>query len=104
MNHHQQLLVSLGLAELLHATLGPLADQLIREGHPWAPMLRRVLNEYTSERNSSLVQAHGTSVISEISHATYLASERVCSLTERAVDEERDFIRWRAEVVDGDLF
>lgn len=95
------LYVPLELAELLHATLGPLGEVLERDGHSWAQMVRRVLDEYTRSRNSMLSHIHGDRVISEVTHQTFLASERVCELTDMAIREEEDFLRWSAEV-DGD--
>jgi hypothetical protein len=90
--------IPIRLAELLHATLGPLSEVLEREDHPWTPMVRKVLSEYCHERNGFLVEIHGPSVLSEIGHQTFLASERVCDLTDYALREEEDFSRWREEV------
>lgn len=93
--------VPLDLSELLHATLGPLAETLEQEGHHWAPMVKRVLGEYTRLRNAALRATQGRDVTAEVAHITFLASEKVCALTEKAVTEEQDFIRWAAEV-DGE--
>jgi len=92
--------VPLRLAELLHSTLGPLADQLAAEGHAWEPMVRRVLAEYTDMRNSILRQGHGSSVLADIKHETFLAAEWVCELTTLALDEACDFAAWATEVSD----
>ena len=93
--------IPLRLAELLHCTLGPLADQLAAEGHAWEPMVRRTLAEYTELRNAILRQHHGNSVLAEIKHETFLASEWLCALTALAVHEATDFVQWASEV-EGD--
>ena len=100
-NLGQPMYLPIELAELLHATLGPLSEVLDREDHPWTPMVRRVLSEYSRERNRILIDLHGERVLPEIAHHTFLASERVCLLTHYALEEEGDFKRWREEVEDG---
>jgi len=90
--------VPIELAELLHATLGPLSEVLDREDHPWTPMVRMVLSEYSRERNRLLTHLHGENAVAEIAHHTYLASEKVCELTDYALQQEEDFSRWREEV------
>lgn len=94
MTRNDFLEVPLDIAELLHATLGPLADVLEAESHPWAPTLHMVLHEYVKLRNSALGPALGP----DISHITYLAAERVCDLTRNAIRDEEDFRRWASEM------
>ncbi len=102
MNHPcHPMCLPIDLAELLHATLGPLSEVLDREDHPWTPMVRKVLSEYSRERNQIMIDRHGEQVLPEIAHQTFLASERVCLLTHYALQEEGDFIRWREEVEGG---
>ena len=96
--HEDAFHIPLRLAELLHATLGPLAEQLAIEGHSWEPMVRRVLAEYTELRNAILRQTHGSSVLADIKHETFLASEWLCTLTTLAVNEAADFVTWTSEV------
>jgi len=86
--------IPLGVAELLHATLGPLSDVLDAEDHPWAPTIHLVLSEYIRLRNTAV----GTESLALANHATYLAAERVCELTRSAVRDEEDFRRWAAEM------
>jgi hypothetical protein len=96
-----ELSVPIELAELLHATLGPLAEILENEGHPWADMARRVLTEYTSQRNRLLKYVYGDSIVADIAHHTFRAVERVCDLTEAAISDAVDaidFVKWSAEV------
>lgn len=102
MSEGQVIYIPIHMGELLHATLGPLAEILERDQHNWAPMVKKVLNEYTQIRNEFLTHVHGSDIISEITHQTYLAAERVCDLTETAIREEKDFMAW-AQEVDGDL-
>lgn len=99
----RQLYIPIEISELLHSTLGPLADILERDGHNWSPMVKKVLDEYTRLRNGFLTHVHGHEIISEITHQTFLAAEKVCELTESAIREERDFMAW-AQEVDGDSF
>lgn len=94
----RMLFIPLELAELLHATLGPLSEILDKENHPWSAMVRRVIEEYTHQRNRFLTPIHGNSVVAEISHHTYLASEKVCELTDSAISEAADFLQWANEV------
>lgn len=95
---HKLLYLPIELAELLHATLGPLADTLERESHPWSPMVKKVLREYTDSRDRIMIHLHGSSVIPQIAHHTYLAAEKVCGMTSAAIREEEHFTRWSAEV------
>ena len=101
---NMELSVPVELAELLHATLGPLADVLEDEGHPWAEMAKRVVSEYTSQRNRLLKYVYGESIVADIAHHTYRAVEKVCEITESAVSdavESIDFAKWSAEVSRG---
>lgn len=95
-DHGRVFYIPIELAEMLHATLGPLADVLEEENHQWVPMLRKVLSEYTRSRDRFLTGVHGD-VIAEIVHHTYLAAEKVCGMTKSAIIEERDFSKWAAE-------
>ena len=79
--------VPLAFAELLHATLGPLGDILEQEGHSWAPMVQRVLEEYTSRRNALLTVVHGDEIIDVVMQHTMTAAEDVESMAYDAVDE-----------------
>jgi len=90
--------VPIELAELLHAALGPLADVLEEEDHPWAAMARRVLDEYTFRRNRLLKYIYGESIAADIAHHTFQACEKVCELTDSAVREAVDFVKWSSEV------
>jgi hypothetical protein len=86
------------LAELLHATLGPLGDVLEQEGHRWSPTVRRVVSEYVRARNEFLAAHHGRGATVDVLTHTEEAAERVCALTESALREEEDFFRWSEEV------
>lgn len=89
--------IPIEIAELLHATLGPLAEVLDGENHHWVPMIRKVLAEYTQQRDKFIRAIHGN-ISAEIAHHTYLASEKVCGMTELALREEEDFSKWAEEV------
>lgn len=89
------------LAELLHATLGPLGDVLEKENHHWAAIVRRVLLEYIRERNGFISDTYGSNAIPHVNHLTFLASERVCRVTDLAIAEEIDFAQWAGEVEEG---
>jgi hypothetical protein len=90
--------VPLAFAELLHATLGPLGDVLQEQDHAWAPMVKRVLAEYTSRRDTLLVDLHGEEILSAVDHTTFVAVEEIHAVTEHAIAEEEDFTRWTSEV------
>jgi hypothetical protein len=90
--------VPIELAELMHALLGTLADVLEDEGHSWAQMTRRVLDEYEGQRNRILISLHGESIMRDLAHHTEMAVEKLCKLTDSAVQEASDFIQWHAEV------
>lgn len=100
MNSQPLVYMPLAFAELLHATLGPLEDVLRSEGHPWAPMVKRALDQYTDRRDEFLESIHGEGVIESVRHITYLACEEVQNLTDDVVQEEHDFLRWASEVED----
>lgn len=72
-------LVPLGLAEMLHATLGPLSVVLEEENHPWAPLVRSVLSEYVSARDEHC-SSFDDLWWSEVSEQLQLAAEVVCGL------------------------
>lgn len=71
------LTVPLALAELLHATLGPLSADLTAEGHPWADTLQRVLDAYVDER----ADHYGPNDEAEVFVTTMAAALRVESFT-----------------------
>ena len=98
---NQPLYLPIELAELLHATLGPLSEVLERENHHWAEVVRRVLAEYVAGRNQILTHIHGDKVMLEVAHETFVAAEKVCLISDLAISEEEDFIRWREEVDGG---
>lgn len=86
-NNYQRLVyVPLAFAELLHATLGPLGDVLSQEGHTWAPMVQRVLAEYTSRRDDLLTEFHGEGIVETIHDHTLVAAEEVEGLAHDAID------------------
>ncbi|MFM8798726.1 MAG: hypothetical protein ACKODT_07200 [Fluviibacter sp.] len=87
----------LDLAELLHVTLGPLADVLAEEGHRWAPMVKRVLSEYTELRDMVLTEIYGFDAIAAIDRTTVLACERVYEMVTSDV-ENVDFGMWASEL------
>ena len=97
------LFIPIELAEMLHATLGPLAEILDKENHHWSPMLRRVIEEYAHQRNRFLTSMHGDTVFPDLAHHTYLAAEKVCELTDSAISEAADFLQWATEVEGGNL-
>lgn len=101
MDQHRLLYVPIELAELLHATLGPLSEVLDREGHHWAEVVKRVLAEYVAGRNQIIRHLHGDEAILDVAHETFIASEKVCLISDLAVSEEEDFLRWREEVDGG---
>jgi len=90
--------VPIHLSELLHVTLGTIADELEAEGNAWAETAKRVLAEYTGHRNRFLTRMHGDSVLPDIAHHTFLAVEKVCDLTDSAIREATDFLQWSSEV------
>ncbi len=94
----ERLSIPLELAELLHATLGPLSDALSEESHPWAPLVRKALDTYISGRDTFLVQEHGAHVLPEIEEATRQACTRVDELLTETVSEEEDFTKWGSEL------
>lgn len=79
--------VPLAFAELLHATLGPLSDVLDKQGHDWAPMVRRVLAEYTSRRDQMLTNMHGEHILDNICDATQAAALEVEQLVSDEIEE-----------------
>ena len=89
------------LAEMLHATLGPLGDVLDAEGHRWSPIVRKVLAEYVQRRNRFVKKSYGMSAIADFNHLTYLASESVCRMTDSAIAEEVDLEQWDREMNEG---
>ena len=97
MTEHKLVYVPLAFAELLHAMLGPLEDVLSSEQHAWAPMIRRVLEQYTDRRDEFLQAMHGQEINPLIGHITYTAVEEVQNLTDDAIIEEHDFIQWASE-------
>lgn len=94
----ESLHVPLELAELLHATLGPLADVLEAEGHAWAPLIRRVLKAYLDGRDDKLLQQYGPGVLGEARVCTVQVSEAVCALVNELAMEEVDFSMWDSEI------
>lgn len=90
--------IPLEFGELLHVTLGTIADQLEEEGNAWAATAKRVLAEYTGLRNDFLTGLHGKSVLPEVAHHTFLAVEKVCDLADSAISEATDFLQWSSEV------
>ena len=86
------------ISELLHSTLGPLCDVLERDGHHWAPVVKRVLFEYVKQRDDFISDVYGRATLSYVHHITYEAAERVCRITDLAISEEIDFAQWAKEV------
>lgn len=95
-----ELRIPLHLAELLHATLGPLCEVLDSDEHDWVPMIRRVLSEYVSLRDQHLVALYGPGVTGEICKHSYNASEMVCALTRVEIAEAKHFVQWDVEFKD----
>lgn len=87
----------LHLAELLHVALGPLADVLEGEGHRWAPMLKRVLREYTAARDAVLVDELGADAIPAIDRTTSVACQLIYEMVGGPV-ESGDFDLWASEL------
>lgn len=94
----ESLHIPLELAELLHATLGPLADVLESEGHAWATLIRRVLSAYVDGRDDKLVAQYGIGVLGEAKVCTLQVAEAVCAMVNELTMEEVDFDIWAGEV------
>ncbi|OQZ87920.1 hypothetical protein BST11_25495 [Mycobacterium alsense] len=90
-------MIPLPLAEMLYATLGPLAETLAAENHPWAALAERVLEAYKTGRNDQLVAMYGQGVIPEISKVTQQVADAVCGVVAEMADEEMDFAMWAGE-------
>lgn len=88
--------VPLHLAELLHVTLGPLADVLAEEGHRWAPMLQTILSQYTQERDSVLTGIYGPDAIPAIDRTTVVACQHVYDMVALPI-MEADLNEWASE-------
>jgi hypothetical protein len=89
--------IPLHLAELLHVALGPLADVLESEGHRWAPMLKSVLDEYTTLRDATLVDELGVDAIPAIDRTTVVACQRMYDMVSGPVTDG-DFSVWASEL------
>lgn len=89
--------IPLHLAEMLHATLGPLYAQLHEEGHVWAPLVKSVLDEYTHRRHLALDGIYGADAPDMICRVLQAAAEEVCNMSDRPV-QERDFAMWSSEL------
>lgn len=98
-DHHLQ--VPLPLAEMLHVVLGPLAEQLEREGHGWAPTIKRVLQAYTQGRDEILAEKYGSAILQEIDVCTRDAAEQLCQWVAQMAQEESDFELWAQEFLHG---
>lgn len=94
---NDHMLLPLPLAEMLHATLGPLAEVLAAEGHAWAPLLDRVLEAYRAGRDDQMVKKYGPAVIPEVDIVTAQVAEAVCSVVSELASEEVDFMMWASE-------
>lgn len=91
------MLVPLPLAEMLHVTLGPLAEVLSAEGHAWAPLLDRVLEAYRAGRDDQMVKLYGASIIPDIDIVTAQVAEALCGVASDMAAEELDFTMWAGE-------
>lgn len=94
----ESLHIPLELAELLHATLGPLADVLESEGHVWVPLIRRVLSAYVDGRDQKLAGQYGVGVLGEAKVCTLQVAEAVMAMVNELTLEEVDFDLWTNEV------
>lgn len=101
MADEDHLRIPLELAELLHATLGPLGERLKDEGHPWAELVQRVLEAYRMGRDSSVMTQYGLSALQDMHMVTVAVSEQVCRFVEEITVEEVDFNAWSKELNDG---
>lgn len=91
--------IPLELAEMLHVTLGPLGELLEEEGHPWAGLVTRVLEQYLAGRDQTVFDNYlGEVGFEQIADTTRAAAERVCALTDAAVIEAEHFLCWADEV------
>lgn len=72
--------IPLGLAELLHATLGPLAAVLTEQNHPWSGLVNRVVAEYVSARDEHCSGLDAVAWHGRVADQTQLAAEVVCGL------------------------
>ena len=94
---NDQLLLPLPLAELLHVTIGPLADVLEEEGHAWAPLLRRVLETYLTGRADQLVKRYGVGVLEDAVVVTGEVVQAMYELVRELAMEQVDFDLWAEE-------
>jgi len=92
-----ELNIPLELAELLHATLGPLATSLRAEGNHWADTIDYIVDKYTRQRDAALYAAHGPSVKADINHATFKAVDSVLAHMDDMFDEKEHFGMWTDE-------
>lgn len=90
--------VALPLAEMLHSTLGPLSEVLEEEGHPWAPLVKRVLTAYCDGRDDQLVLKYGTGVLKDVGLVTNQVSEEICRVIAEMQGEDLDFEMWMKEI------
>lgn len=72
--------IPLGIAEILHATLGPLASVLEEENHPWAGLVKRVVREYVAVRDEYCSELDASSWHYGVAAQTAMAAEVVCGL------------------------
>lgn len=101
MRQDDNLQVPLPLAEMLHALLGPLGEQLTREGHSWAPFVSRVVDAYTQGRDDHLSDTHGPAVLRDIDVCTLQVADKLCGWVAEMASEEEDFDLWAREFLNG---
>ena len=97
-NPHDHLLLPLPLAELLHATLGPLCIALENESHAWAPLVRRVLGAYTDGRDDMMTVMYGPSILQDVAMVTVEVADELIKLVDEMSATERDFEKWSDEL------
>lgn len=86
------------VAEMLHVTLGPLSEVLKQEGHPWAPMVEKMLHDYTRARDAVVSREHGASGLAEVHEITTEACNTVLDKVSDAILEGMDFVQWHEEL------
>ncbi len=97
-NPEHFILLPLPLAELLHVTLGPLANVLEEQDHPWVPLIRKVLGAYQDGRDDMVFKMYGKSVTDDIGIITWQVSEELVKWVAEMADEEVHFEKWKEEL------
>lgn len=93
----KDLSIPLEMAELLHATLGPIAASLRSEGNHWADTIEYIVDRYIEARDTHLGKIHGPGVRAEINHVTFGAVEEVLHHMDEMSTEREHFGMWAEE-------